>query len=282
MTTGPRTTRRWRSLAAYAVMALFALAYALPILMMAVGSFKPDAKVLTEAGTIKGIFPDDVTLENYSDVFARVNFLRYLLNSLLITGAIVLGGLLVNSMAGYAFARMRWHGRDVVFAAVLSLMILPFEAIAVPLFYQVTILGWRDTYIAQILPFIANAFSIYLFYSFFLDMPRELEESAWMDGAGPYRTFFQIIAPNAKPVFATVTIVTFLFYWGFYLWPLMITSGEAVRPLPVAIAEFHVLPPRQWGDILAFGVMMVAPVLLVFLIFQRWFVQGIARSGVKG
>jgi len=152
----------------------------------------------------------------------------------------------------------------------------------VPLFYMVSLAGWRDTYLVQILPFIANAFSIFLFYTYFIGLPRELEEAARIDGAGVLRTFFSIILPNAKPVFASVAILTFLTQWGAFLWPLMVTSGEAVRPLPLAISTFHSLPPLQWGDIFAFGVMMVSPVLVVFLLFQRWFVRGVAATGIKG
>ncbi len=266
----------------YLAIIVAVLLYTSPILFMVVGSFKPDAKVLSEAGTLKAFFPDEITLENYGDVFERVNFGRFFFNSIFITGSIVLCGLVVNSLAGYAFARLQWKGRDALLLFVIMLMILPYEAIAVPLFYQISLLGWRDTYIVQILPFIANAFSIYLFYTFFLGLPRELEDAARVDGAGTLRTFWEIVVPNSKPVFATVTIVTFLFFWGFFLWPEIVTSGERVRPLPVAIATFHTLPPLKWGDILAFGVMMVAPVVLVFLVFQRWFVQGIASTGSKG
>ena len=279
-----RRQRKGRVLlwADYALLTLGVVLYAAPILFMLAGSLKPDPQVLSDAGSLRAFLPDDASLQNYRDVFSRVRFGRYMLNSILITGSIVLGGLVVNSMAGYAFARLKWKGRNLLFALVLSLMILPFEAIAVPLFYMVTTLGWRDTYIAQIIPFIANAFSIYLFYTFFIGMPKELEEAARTDGAGGIRTFVEIIVPNSKPVFATVTIVTFLLYWGFYLWPQMITSAEQVRPLPVGIAEFQTLPPLRWGDIMAFGVMMVAPVLAVFLVFQRWFVRGVASAGIKG
>jgi len=265
----------------YLLVVAAAALYIAPIAFMVVGSFKPDADVLAEAGSWQAFFPDELTTENYGDVFERVNFGRFLFNSILITGCIVLGGLVVNSLAGYAFARLQWKGRDFVFLLVIMLMILPYEAIAVPLFYQVSLLGWRDTYIVQILPFVANAFSIYLFYTFFLGLPRELEDAARVDGASTLRTFWEVVVPNSKPVFATVTIVTFLFFWGFFLWPEIVTSGERVRPLPVAIATFHTLPPLKWGDILAFGVMMVTPVLLVFLVFQRWFVRGIASTGSK-
>ncbi len=266
----------------YASLILLAFCFIAPIVFMLVGSLKPDARVLVEAGSLSAFLPEQVSLQNYSDVFARVSFSRYLFNSLLITGSIVVAGLVVNSLAGYAFARMQWRGRDWVFAMVMMIMIVPLEAIAVPLFYEVTLLGWRDTYIVQIIPFIANAFSIYLFYTFFLGLPRELEEAACIDGAGVLRTFITIIVPNAKPAFATVTILTFLTQWGAFLWPLMVTSGEAVRPLPLGIATFYSLPPLQWGDIFAFGVMMVAPILVVFLLFQRWFVRGVAATGIKG
>ncbi len=266
----------------YLLLTILALLFVAPIAFMIVGSLKPDDLVLSEAGSLKAFIPDSASLENYRDVFERVNFGRFFFNSVLITGAIILAGLLVNSLAGYAFARLRWRGRDWLLLAVIALMIIPFEAIAVPLFFQVTVLSWRNTYTAQILPFVANAFSIYLFYTFFLALPKELEEAARVDGASTLRTFWEIILPLSKPVFATVAILTFLTQWGSFLWPLMVTIGEEVRPLPVAIASFQTLPPLQWGDIMAFGVMMVAPILLVFLVFQKWFVKGVAATGTKG
>lgn len=269
-------------LASYTVLLSAALLFIAPLLFMFTGSLKPDDQVLLEAGSWRAFVPESIAWQNYLDVFARVRFGRYLINSLFITSMIVVAGMIVNSLAGYAFARMQWTGRDSLFALMLAIMIVPLEAIAVPLFYQVTLFGWRDTYIVQILPFVANAFSIYLFYTFFIGLPRELEEAARIDGAGVLRTFISVIVPNSKPVFATVAILTFLMQWGAFLWPLMVTSGEAVRPLPLAVSTFHSLPPLQWGDIFAFGVMMVSPVLIVFLLFQRWFVRGVVATGIKG
>lgn len=266
----------------YGVLVLFTVVYIAPMVFMLVGSLKPDNRILVEAGSIKAFWPDSASLQNYRDVFRRVDFSRYMFNSLFIAAMIVAWGLLLNALAGYAFARLRWHGRDVLFFMVLAIMIIPLEAIAVPLFYQVTLLGWRDTYIVQIIPFIANAFSIYLFYTFFLGLPKELEEAARIDGAGVLRTFFLVVAPNAKPIFATVAVLTFLTQWGSFLWPLMVTTSEAVRPLPLGLAMFHTLPPLQWGDIFAFGVMMVAPILVLFLLFQGWFVRGVVSTGIKG
>jgi len=274
--------RLFTTVLVYVLLFSLALMFIVPIVMMLAGSFKADARVLLEAGSWRGYLPADMGLQNYRDVFERVPFLRYLLNSVFISTTIVVAGLLVNSLAGYALARLRWPGRDSLLLGVIALMIIPLEAIAVPLFYEVTVLGWRDTYLVQIIPFIANAFSIYLFYAFFIDLPEALEEAARIDGAGPWRIFFSIVVPNARPVFATVAILTFLTQWGAFLWPLMVTHSEDVRPLPLGIAAFYTLPPLQWGDIFAFGVMMVIPVLFIFVFFQHWFVKGVATTGIKG
>jgi multiple sugar transport system permease protein len=273
--------RLW-NVANYLLLSVAALVFIAPILFMVAGSLKPEARVLSEMGTLHALLPGKIELHNYRDVFARIPFGRYLWNSALVNGLIVGLGLIVNALAAYALARLQWRGRDTLLAVLLALLIIPFEAIAVPLFYQLSALGWRNDYLVQVFPFVANPLSIYLFYSFFLGLPRELEEAARVDGAGNLRTFFSIVIPNTRPVFATVAIVTFLLYWGMYLWPLLMTVDDGVRPLPLAIATFYTLPPVQWGDILAFGVMMVLPVLLIFIAFQPWFVRGVATTGLKG
>jgi len=266
----------------YVALLLLVALYLIPIVFMFSGSLKPDNQVLSEAGTLSAFIPRSISLQNYIDVFIRVPFPQYMLNSLIIAGMIVICGLVVNSLAGYSLARLQWQGKHWLLYAIFAVMILPLEAIVVPLFYQITLLGWRDTYLAQIVPFVANAFSVYLFYTFFIAMPRELEEAAYVDGASTLRTFLLVIVPNSKPVFASVTILTFLTQWGAYLWPLMITQSEKVRPLPLAISTFYSLPPLQWGDIFAFGVMMITPILIVFVVFQSWFVKGVSASAIKG
>lgn len=262
----------------YLALTALAAVYIAPVVYMFVSSLKPDARVLADGGSLNAFLPLDSSMRNYRDVFERVDFGRALFNSVFITGTIMIGGLVVNSLAGYALARLAWRGRQLTLAVVLALLVIPFESIAVPLFYQMSSIGWRDSYQVQIVPFVADAFSIFLFYSFFIGLPRELEEAARMDGAGPWRTFLLIVAPNAKPVFAAVAILTFLMRWGSYLWPLMVTTGSAFRPLPVALAAFE-SQVKLWGDIMAFGVMMVAPVLVLFLFGQRWFISGVAASG---
>ncbi len=169
---------------------------------------------------------------------------------------------------------MQWRGKKVLFLLVIVLTIIPFEAVALPLYFMFS--GQRDTILIQAIPFIANAFSIFLFYTFFLDVPGEIEEAARLDGAGPFRTFFQVVVPITKPAFATVAILTFLAQWGSYLWPVLMVSDPTVRPLPLAISIFQNQQPPEWGQVLAFGTMFIVPVLAVFLIFQRWFVPASA------
>ena len=141
---------------------------------------------------------------------------------------------------------------------------------------------WLDTYHVQIIPFIADAFSIFLFYQFFIGLPKDLEEAALVDGASRLRIFWNIVLPLSRPVFATVAILQFLTHWGDFLWPLMVTRGEEVRPLTIGMQAFFGQDPRLWGDLMAFASMITVPVLIVFLLFQKWFVQSVATSGIKG
>jgi len=272
-----------RKAGTYLVMIVITLLFVAPILYMVIGSFKPSDKVLNG---LAGFIPEDLSLDNYTGVFDRFNspatgyFYNFYLTSFIVSVVVVLGGLVVNSMAAYALARLRWRGRNGVLLAVILLVIVPFEAIAVPLFYLLN--DYRNTYYVQFTPFIAQAFSVYLFYTFFVGLPKQLEEAARVDGAGPWRTFFYIVVPMSKPVFASVTILTFLSSWGAFLWPVMMIDQPAFRPLPLEISVFLGQPPTDWGQIFAFGVMLVLPLLVVFLVFQRWFIQSVASSGLKG
>lgn len=275
-----RGDRRWLL---YVVLAAFAAFFLFPLVYVLSSSLKADDQVLANSDSLAAFIPTPfVGLQNYADAIERSQFPRVFLNSVIITGSIVGLGLIVNSLFGYALARLRFRGKRLVVIGVVSLIIIPFEALAVPLLFMGAKVGWLDTYQIQILPFIANPLFIYLFYSFFLSIPRSLEEAARIDGAGPVAVFARVVAPLAKPAYATVAILGFLFSWGQYLWPSMVTRDVDVRPLPVGIGVFQNTPPLAWGDIMAYAVLMTLPVLIVFLVFQRHFVQGVASSGVKG
>jgi multiple sugar transport system permease protein len=201
-------------------------------------------------------------------------------------------GVLVNSMLAYALARFRFRGRELLLAGVVALIIVPFEAVAVPLLLLVNQLpwwdgagwtqGWLDSWHVQIIPFIGHAFSVYLFYQFFIALPLELEEAALMDGASRWRIYWSIVLPLSKPVIATVVVLQFLARWGDLLWPVMVVRGDTYATLPLAMQTFFGQYPRQWGDVMAFAAMATLPTLALFLAFQRWFVRSAVASGIKG
>lgn len=278
-------------LANYTIMAVLGLFFMFPIVFMLVTSLKPsETQVLRDVSGLTAFVPyGDLGLQNYRDVFERAPFGRYMFNSVLIVGIMVALGLLFDSMAAYALARLRWRLRGLMLSIIIALIIIPFEAVAVPMLQLVNNLPWfggattwLDSYHVQIIPFIADAFSIFLFYQFFIGLPKDLEEAALVDGAGRFRIYWNIIVPLSRPVFATVAILQFLAHWGDYLWPLMVTRGETYRPLMVGMQQFFGQQPRLWGDIMAFASMITVPVLIVFLLFQKWFVQSVATTGVKG
>jgi multiple sugar transport system permease protein len=264
-------------------MLLLAAFFLFPLIYMVASAFKQDGVVLSDADSIAAFLPVPfVGIQNFVDAIERASVVQSFLNSMIISGSIVGLGLVVNSLLGYALARLRFRGRGLLVAFVIALIIIPFEALAVPLLFISARLGWLDTYHVQILPFIANPLFVYLFYTFFLNVPVEIEEAARIDGAGPLRTFVSVVAPLAKPAYATVAILGFLFSWGQFLWPVMVTRGIDVRPLALGIGTFKTTAPVQWGDIMAYAALMTIPLVIIFLIFQRYFVQGVASSGVKG
>jgi multiple sugar transport system permease protein len=268
---------------------LLAVGFVAPILMMVVGAGKPSDRVFG-AGW-KAFDPEGFAWlrENMAAAWAgsaNLSFPAALLNSIAISGSIVVFGLGVNSLAGYALARLPFRGRRIALAAVVALIIVPFESIALPLLLMLTqpILGFRvtDSLLAQVLPFVAQPLYIFLFYSFFKGMPLELEEAAQLDGAGVLRTFVSVIVPLAGPAYASSAILTFLYSWGQFLWPVMVTTATPqLQPLPLGLLNYVGTTPN-WGGFYAYATMMVIPVIVVFLAFQRWFVQGVSSTGIKG
>ncbi len=267
----------------YLTLSFVTLVFFAPIAYLLVGSFKPNDKVLNG---VAGFLPEGLSFANYRRVFETFNsestgyFWNFYLVSIIVSSVIVIGGLIINSMIAFAIARLQWRGRGFVLTGVILLTILPFEAIAVPLFKMLN--GYRNTIFVQYVPFIASAFSIFLFYTFFIGLPKEIQEAARIDGAGPWRTFIRIIVPMSKPVFGSVTILSFLAAWNSFMFPLMMVDTVEARPLPLAMAVFFQQQQKEWGTIFAFGVLLVLPVLIVFLLFQRYFIQSVASSAVKG
>ncbi|MDN5360577.1 MAG: multiple sugar transport system permease protein [Thermotogaceae bacterium] len=280
----------------YFLLTLLALFFLFPLVYMVSTSLNPDERdIVNKMGSVMAFVPKNISLKNYigdpdaedptktenQGVIGRMNFGRFMFNSVFIVSCTVLAGLLVNSMLAFGLARFSFKGREVLVSGIVALMIIPFEAIAIPLLWLVNNLGWLDSYQVQIIPFIANPFYIFLFYQFFIQFPKALEEAALIDGASWFKIYWKVALPLSKPILSSVAILHFLMQWGFFLWPLMVTRGEEYRPLPVAMQQFFGQYPRDWGDIMAFASMMTIPVLVLFVILQRHFVNSVKSSGIK-
>ena len=272
------------------------LFFSLPLVFMFVSSFKPDDQIFKDLTSFEAFLPvGDISLDNYRGVFDRVPAERFLINSIAVSAVTVALGIFVNSLAAFALSRLKWRGQKVVLTVIIATLIVPFETLALPLLWWVNKLpwlelngftlalteGWLDTYRVQIVPFVANAFSIFLFYQYFTSIPKELDEAARVDGAGWWRIYRQVVLPLSGPAVATVAILTFLPSWNSYLWPLMVVQSENLRPLPIGLQYFFQLNVA-WGQIMAYSTIITIPVLALFLAFQRSFVNSIASAGVKG
>ena len=289
--------RGWRRDVAFvALMMLLGVVFIGPLLFMVSSSFKPDAQIFEDLRSVRAFFPvGDVSLDNYAAIFRKSPLPRYFLNSAIISAVTVSLGILVNSLAAYGLQRFRWRGQQWVLAGILGLLVIPLEVTALPLMmivsklptlgfengHVVVVGSWFNSLQVQIVPFIANAFCIFLFYQAFKDIPKDLDEAAMMDGAGPLAIYWFIIMPNAGPVIATAAIILFLAMWNQYLWPILVVPGQDFRPVMVGIQQFFG-QSTSWGQIMAYATLVTIPVLIVFIAFQRRFVQSVVASGIKG
>jgi multiple sugar transport system permease protein len=277
----------------YALLIVIALIFIFPLVFMVVSSLKPDAQLLRDASSIRAFLPvGDISLDNYFAAFQRAPIALFVFNSVLVTGLTVASALLVGSLAAFAFTFLNWHGRDVIFTIILATLILPFETIAIPLLLEVNSLpwmtmdgpvtGWLNSYHVQIIPWIGDGLTIFLFVQYFKDLPKELIDAARIDGASWLQIYWKVIMPLSGPVIATAAILKFLImYSQQYLWPLLVTQSEEYRPVMVGLQYFFQLNVA-WGEVMAYLSIITVPVLVFYLFLQRAFISSIAATGLKG
>ncbi|KKB11715.1 sugar ABC transporter permease [Devosia geojensis] len=288
------TTRRSRLSTAlrYALLVAVALVFVFPIVFMVMSSLKPDLQLLRDTTSFNAFLPvGDISLDNYFAAFRRAPVALFVFNSILVTSITVAVSLFLCSMAAFSFVFLNWKGRDVVLAAVIATLIVPFETIAIPLLLVVNNLpwigpnglttGWLNTYHVQIVPWIADALTIFLFVQYFKDLPKDLVEAARIDGATWFQVYARVIVPISGPVIATAAILKFLAMYNQYLWPLMVTQSEAFRPVMVGLQYFFQLNVA-WGEVMAYLSLITLPVLVFYLALQRAFIASIASTGIKG
>ena len=262
--------------------AIVALIFVSPLLWMIAASLKPEAQIFSDMSTIRTFWPTAAALGNYVEVFTRVNMMKFILNSLFYVFVIVILDLAVNSVCGYALAKFDFPGKELLLTVVISLMVLPMEAIMLPLYKEVASLGWVNTWAGLIVPFVGKCFSVYMFRQFFLDIPDDLLEAAAIDGCGPIKTFFTIVMPISGTVYATIFILDFVAHWNDFMWPMLVVTGEDMRTIQLAIQTFFGSKPIHYGAIMASLTISAIPMLLMFVFLQKYYVEGIASTGIKG
>jgi multiple sugar transport system permease protein len=280
-----RPTRDWRQVAlrvgVYAIFAALILTILVPLWWMVATSLKTQQYILR---TPPDLIPNPLSFESYVQLAERINLTRTIFNSLFVGVVGTAGQVLVAAMAAYAFARMRWKGRNVTFVLYLATMMIPSVVLVIPQFVVIRMLGWTNTYAALIVPPLFNAFGTFLLRQAFLAIPRDFDEAAFIDGANHFTVFWRVILPLAKPALATLVVLGFMGLWNSYLWPLFVARNEMVQTLPVALAQLQAGPRAltEWNLVMAGAVITVLPILIAYLLAQKWFVQSVVANGIKG
>lgn len=253
-----------------------------PLIWMISASLKPESLIFSNMNSITTFFPFKASLDNYFEVFRRIDLVNVFKNTFLYIALILFFDLLVNSICGYALAKFKFKGREFILSAIVALMVMPMEVILLPLYIEMSQLGWVNTMQALVVPFIAKCFSIYMFYNFFREIPDELLEAASIDGSKPIATFFKIVMPISKTVYATVFILDFVAHWNDFMWPFLVMTGKENRTIQLAVQSFFGTNPVHYSAIMASLVISAIPMIIMFIFMQKYYVEGIASSGIKG
>ena len=227
------------------------------------------------------LWPENPSFSAYETLFTERPFARVVLNSLMLAVITTIVQLFTSATAAYAFSRLPFRGRGVVFAVYLATMMIPLQVLVVPLFAQLKTFGLLNTYLGALLPTFASAFGIFLLRQAVNQVPRELDEAATLDGAGHFRVFFSIILPNIKPALATLTIFAFMGSWNSFLWPLIVLRSPELQTLPIALAGLQGQYTTAWDVVMAGSVISVLPMLALYIFAQKYIIQGVASSGIK-
>lgn len=226
--------------------------------------------------------PDDPKWENYQDAWAIAPFLRYTMNSLIVTVLSTLGEVLTTILAAYAFSRINFWGRDVVFAVLLGTMMVPGEVLLIPNYVTLANLGWINQYEALIVPWLASIFSIFLLRQFFLGIPKELSYAAKIDGCRDFRFLWTVMVPLAKPAIITIVLLKAIGSWNAFLWPLIVTQSKEMRTLPVGLTSFSTEAGTVYELLMAASTMIILPMIILYLVLQKYIIEGVAKAGIKG
>lgn len=273
----------FRKILMYILLTMIALVFMFPLIWMLVSSFKDDAGIFSDITGLKAFLPSfkAEVFFNYQEVLGRIPLVKAMLNSLSYIVVVIVLGLIVNSMAGYAFARLDFPHKNLIFSMLLAVMVIPAQTVMLPQFSIIYKMGLSNSYLALILPAIASPMYIFLFRQNFLGIPESIEEAAKLDGASALRIFFQLIMPLAKPIYATVTILVFIALWNDFVWPVMVISDTGKQTIQMALSSLFSISPVNYGNVMAGLTIVTIPVLIIFLSLQKYYVAGVASTGAK-
>jgi multiple sugar transport system permease protein len=275
----PRSRRRSGIVLVWIVLAVAAIIWLIPFAWAVATSLKPDPET---TATPVSWTASTVTFDAYKKILDRGDILRWYFNSALVSTVVTALTVLLSSMAAFAFSRVRFRGRELLFFLIAAGLIVPFQALIVPLFEEMDTLGLVDTYWAMILPQVASPIAVLVFKRFFDGIPAELEESARVDGASTWRIYWQIWMPLARPATAAVAIFTFVVTWNNFIWPFVVTTARSLQTIPVGLSTVNSFYGAQYAQVMALAILGALPLLVAFLLFQRQIVQGISNTGLKG
>ena len=273
--------KRTRIFLGYLTLIIIAISMLYPFLAMVNLSFVDNGSIFLESK--KFLHINNLTLQNYKNVFKELPMSRYFLNSLIVATISTLGQVMFAALAGYAFARLNFRFRNTIFLVILITMLIPPQVNIIPLFFLMREMNLIDTYPALILPSLFGGLGVFLMRQYFLGFPKDLEESARIDGCNLFQTFFKIALPLALPTVATLAIFTFVTTWNSFMWPLIVTNSESMRTLPVGLAIYKgsFREITLWGELLACSVICTIPVIGVFLLGKKYFISDILQGGIK-
>ncbi|MCU0482503.1 MAG: carbohydrate ABC transporter permease [Anaerolineae bacterium] len=269
------------SLITYVVMVILVVCAVLPFVWMLSTSLKQQEYILSATPQL---IPDPISFDSYTQLAERIDLTRVIFNSVFVAILGTVGQVVVAAMAAYAFSRMTWRGRDSIFLIYLSTMMIPAVVLVIPQFILVRSFGWMNSYMALIIPSLFSAFGTFLLRQSFKTIPKDFEEAAFVDGANHFVIFWRIDLPLVKPALATLAVFAFMGLWNSYLWPLFVARRDEMMTLPVVLATLQAGPRAltEWNMIMAGAIITVLPILLIYMVAQRWFVQGFVSSGIKG
>ena len=278
---GQKQSKLLMDILVYLVLSIVGIIFILPFAWMVANSLKDIRGIYRYPPTF---IPEVWQFGNYIEAWTATNFDRFFLNSVIVSTAVVLGQLFTASLAGYSFARLRYPGRDAIFLLYISLLMVPFTVLLVPLYVQMRQFGWVNQLNAVIIPFLFTPWGTFMMRQFMVTIPRELEDAARIDGCGFFRTYLLIILPLTKPALATLAIFTFVTSWNSFQWPLIVLGTPSVKTLPLGLASFQAQSAMRtpWHLIMAASTFVVIPVLIAFVVGQKYYVRGIVTTGIKG